>query len=350
MRGRRGEVADGTVGEEEVRAARVPRAETAVDRRVIVGGEVVPRPGQAVLKRAVRLAVLPIVDQATEEAGGVGRFVPDEVGAVVALRPVVRRRRGRVADAETVDRDVFFADEKLVARPVGDAGHRVARLPTSELFVLAFRAAERAALVRLAAFVVHTNDADVVVPVVVRRGRFAVLRGVRVGRHNDGVVGAGARARAAALRRVNVIDGGRGGATRRADHIRDGGEAFFLFFGQRNAVPTAVGVPEVLAERNEAAGAGLIFAEAVVQRLLLGKRINEAPKRRAVPSDRRRREPAASVVKVVDREPHLLHVVRALHSTRRFASRLNRRKEQADQNPDNGDDDEEFDEREAASV
>ena len=350
VRGRRREVADGTVGEKEVRAARVPRAETAVDRRVIVGGQVVPRPGQTVLQRAVRLAVLPIVDQATDVAGRVGRFVPDEIRAVVALRPVVRRRRGRVADAEPVDRDVFFADEELVARPVRDAGHRVARLPTTERVVLALRAAERAALVRLTVFVADFGNADVIMAVVVRRGRLAVLRTVGVGRGDDGVIRAGPRARAAPLRRVNVVDFRRSGAPRRADHIRNGREALFLFFGQRNAGPVRAGVPKILAERNEAAVAGLVFAEAVVERLLFRERVNQAPKGRAVPSDAGRRETAASVVEVVDREPHLLHIVRALHSARRFASRLNGGQEQTDQNPDDGDDDEEFDKRKAASI
>jgi hypothetical protein len=38
-----------------------------------------------------------------------------------------------------------------------------------------------------------------------------------------------------------------------------------------------------------------------------------------------------------------------LHPTRRFASRLNRRKEQTDQNPNDGDNDEKFDQRKTAS-
>jgi len=46
------------------------------------------------------------------------------------------------------------------------------------------------------------------------------------------------------------------------------------------------------------------------------------------------------------RQADLLHVVRALHTTRGFASGLDRRKEQTDQNTDNGDDDEKFDEGE----
>ena len=50
---------------------------------------------------------------------------------------------------------------------------------------------------------------------------------------------------------------------------------------------------------------------------------------------------------VLQREQELLHIIRALHTTRRFASRLDGRKEQADQNADDRDDDEKFDQREA---
>jgi hypothetical protein len=44
----------------------------------------------------------------------------------------------------------------------------------------------------------------------------------------------------------------------------------------------------------------------------------------------------------LDGEPLLLKIVRALHSTRRLAGRLNGRQEQSDQNPDDRDDDQKF--------
>jgi hypothetical protein len=46
----------------------------------------------------------------------------------------------------------------------------------------------------------------------------------------------------------------------------------------------------------------------------------------------------------------LFQLVRALHTTGRFARRLNRREKQTDQNPNDRDDDEQLDEREAAFV
>jgi hypothetical protein len=49
------------------------------------------------------------------------------------------------------------------------------------------------------------------------------------------------------------------------------------------------------------------------------------------------------------RQPELLHVVAAAHSPRRFAGRLDRRQQQPDHHPDDGDHHEQFDEREATS-
>ena len=63
----------------------------------------------------------------------------------------------------------------------------------------------------------------------------------------------------------------------------------------------------------------------------------------------RRRHRVVRVVIVLNAEAPLLEVVRALHTTRRFASRLDGRKKQTDQNTDDRDNDQQFDERKAAS-
>ena len=57
------------------------------------------------------------------------------------------------------------------------------------------------------------------------------------------------------------------------------------------------------------------------------------------------REGAVRVVIVVKRERPLLNVVDALHTTGRFARRLNGGEEQTDQNADNRDHDQQLDER-----
>jgi hypothetical protein len=48
-------------------------------------------------------------------------------------------------------------------------------------------------------------------------------------------------------------------------------------------------------------------------------------------------------------QPKLLEVIRTLHAPRRFASCLNRWKEQAYQNTDNGDHDQQFNQRECTT-
>ena len=63
-----------------------------------------------------------------------------------------------------------------------------------------------------------------------------------------------------------------------------------------------------------------------------------------------RREAVVRVVIAVHRQADLLHVVRALHPTRGFAGRLNRREKQTDQNTDDGDNDEKFDEGKTVSA
>ena len=54
-------------------------------------------------------------------------------------------------------------------------------------------------------------------------------------------------------------------------------------------------------------------------------------------------ELAVGVVVVLDRQSELLQVVRALHPTRGFAGRLNRREKEPDQDTDDGDNDQKFD-------
>ena len=123
MRRGRAHEGNGTVGAQEVGAGGVPRTETAVNRSVRVRGEVVVRTVDTVGEVGVRSLVVvgpPRRDRApnvTATGGGGGA----EVRAVVALRPVVGGRILRVADVQTVDRDVLFADDDLVGRAVDDA-------------------------------------------------------------------------------------------------------------------------------------------------------------------------------------------------------------------------------------
>jgi len=56
------------------------------------------------------------------------------------------------------------------------------------------------------------------------------------------------------------------------------------------------------------------------------------------------------VVEVLTSKPELFHVVRALHTTRRFARRLNGWKQQTNQDTDDRDNDQEFNEREPARI
>ena len=62
-----------------------------------------------------------------------------------------------------------------------------------------------------------------------------------------------------------------------------------------------------------------------------------------------RRQPAVDVVVVVRREAELFEVVLAPDARRRFADLLHRREQQADENRDDGDDHEQFDQRERAT-
>ena len=56
------------------------------------------------------------------------------------------------------------------------------------------------------------------------------------------------------------------------------------------------------------------------------------------------------VVEVLSDKPELFQVVRALHTTRRFARRLNGWKQQTNQDTDDRDNDQEFNEREPARI
>ena len=56
-----------------------------------------------------------------------------------------------------------------------------------------------------------------------------------------------------------------------------------------------------------------------------------------------------SIVEIVQRQTDLFQVVAALSSTSRFAGLLNRGQQQTDQHANNGDDDQQFDQRESAS-
>ena len=120
LRGRGAHEHDGTVGAEEVRAARVPAAETAVNRRVLVLRKVVVRTVDTVGERRVRglPVVRPVGGDGTPDVAVARRGRAAEVRAVVAFRPVVRARSRRVADVKTVDRDVLLADDDLVAQTV----------------------------------------------------------------------------------------------------------------------------------------------------------------------------------------------------------------------------------------
>ena len=59
---------------------------------------------------------------------------------------------------------------------------------------------------------------------------------------------------------------------------------------------------------------------------------------------------AVDVMVVLEAEPKLLEVVRALHTTSGFTRRLNGGKKQADQNADDRDDDQQFDEGKSAAA
>src|SRR5437762_3323790 len=61
------------------------------------------------------------------------------------------------------------------------------------------------------------------------------------------------------------------------------------------------------------------------------------------------RQAAGHIVIVVQADAELLEVVAALRPPGRLASGLHRRQEQGDQNADDGNDDEQLDEREAAA-
>ena len=101
----------------------MPASETAPNRRALRLNEVVVRTGETL--REVRVVrglhvVRPIVGDVAEERAAVGVLVAAEVRAVVAFGVVhifITRIR-RIADAKTVDRDVLFADDDLVAQTV----------------------------------------------------------------------------------------------------------------------------------------------------------------------------------------------------------------------------------------
>ena len=61
-----------------------------------------------------------------------------------------------------------------------------------------------------------------------------------------------------------------------------------------------------------------------------------------------RREIQIRIVIVLQRKPNLFEIVRALHTTSRLARRLNRRQKETNQDTDNGDNHQEFNEREPA--
>ena len=114
---------DGAVPFEEVGAGRVPRPKTAVNGSVVVGGKVVVGSVDTVGKIAVRGLVIvgPVVGDAAPNVTATGRRGGAKVGTIVALRVVPLGRIFSVADAQPVDRDMFFTDNDLVGKPVGNA-------------------------------------------------------------------------------------------------------------------------------------------------------------------------------------------------------------------------------------
>ena len=167
----RAQEGDGTVASKNVAPGGVPTAKTAVDGRVLVGGEVIVRTVDTVGKVGISglVIVVPPRSYRTKDVTATGGLSAAQVRAVVALRPVVSARRGRVADVQAVDRDVLFADDDLVGGTVDDAGERVARIRMRGAFVRAvdLGAAEETSLVGLAVVREDLSYADVVVRVTV---------------------------------------------------------------------------------------------------------------------------------------------------------------------------------------
>ena len=64
----------------------------------------------------------------------------------------------------------------------------------------------------------------------------------------------------------------------------------------------------------------------------------------------RGRKTVVDVVVVLNREPHLLQIVRAFHASSRLTSRLNGREKKADQDADDRDNDQQLDKGEALAI
>lgn len=77
MRRGRAHEGNGTVGSEEVCAGSVPATETAVNRRLVVGGKVVVRTVDTISKRGVRrlMVVGPVGRNATPNITASGRLL-----------------------------------------------------------------------------------------------------------------------------------------------------------------------------------------------------------------------------------------------------------------------------------
>lgn len=184
MRRGRAHEGNGAVALKEVRAGGVSAAETAVDRRVTVSGKVVVRTVDAVSKSGIRspAVVGPVGRNAAPDITATGGSGGAEVRAVVALRPTVGTRSSGIADVQAVDRDVLFTDNDLIAETVGNTRDGVARLRARGRLVASrdTRAAEEAALIRLAAVGKDLGNANVVVVVAVSCSRAAIVGAISV--------------------------------------------------------------------------------------------------------------------------------------------------------------------------
>ena len=197
---------DGTVGVQNVAAARMPGTDGGVDGRSVVrfGDDVVIRTENTVREEGRRDlgAVGVVVPRGLEslvDGAFVRRFVRAQVRAVVAVGPFGSGRIRGLADAEFADRDVLFSDKELVGSTVGEAGERVARLRAGLEDVVAgqTRAAEGTLLVRvLGSPAGRTGVARANVIVVVAAFALSVS-------HDDSVVGL--RTRGGRPARIAVI-------------------------------------------------------------------------------------------------------------------------------------------------
>lgn len=198
---------DGTVGVQNVAAARMPGTDGGVDGRSVVrfGDDVVIRTKDTVGEEGRRRGlgtvgvVGPVGLEGLVDGAFVRCFARAEVRAVVAVGPFGSGRIRGLADAEFADRDVLFSDKELVGSTVGEAGERVARLRAGLEDVVAgqTRAAEGTLLVRvLGSPAGRTGVARANVIVVVAAFALSVS-------HDDSVVGL--RTRGGRPARIAVI-------------------------------------------------------------------------------------------------------------------------------------------------